>query len=279
MLNHPTGAAQQIRGADSLDHASTLQLLEARQVTDLFKAEVREERFRCPISDRTTRRLTAAARPDPAGFEQDVERAGRRHNSTNFFDFCTGDGLMVCDDRKCLGCGTRKLACFDDLLGQQPRQIGRRPECPLFADLDRLTPRVAYSSRSCASAVFTLTSLGSLRANIASSSGSPAANRSASSSRNSPASCRRHRRLRLRLIVLHHHELFGRARHGNFPLMSFLVRHTLLHFHSRRRACAYRSARMIPSGGFPHAPHAPFRARTQTKKQTLLRQERVQPHS
>src|SRR6185437_13861894 len=49
----------------------------------------------------------------------------------------------------------------------------------------RLTPRVAYSAFSRASASFTSTSLGRRRASAASSSGAPAANSSASSSRNS----------------------------------------------------------------------------------------------
>src|SRR5471032_607121 len=49
----------------------------------------------------------------------------------------------------------------------------------------RLTPRVAYSAFSCANTSFTSTSFGRRRLSVASSSGWPAANSRASSSRNS----------------------------------------------------------------------------------------------
>src|SRR6185312_3886610 len=74
-----------------------------------------------------------------------------------------------------------------------------------------------------------------------------------------------------RLIVLYHHELLGRARHGSLPLMSFLVRHALWHSHSRRRVCACRSARMTLSDESPRALREPFRVRTRTRRQTPLR--------
>src|SRR4029077_2884640 len=122
----------------ALNQSGAFEFVEPRQVANLLQSEVREERFRCSVCDRPAWRLAAAARANPAGLEQKVERAGCGNHTSNFFDLGPSDGLMIGDDRERLDCRTRQLARLDDLLRQQPGQIPGSTESPFLSDANEI---------------------------------------------------------------------------------------------------------------------------------------------
>src|SRR5215471_622456 len=82
----------------SLEQAGALELVEAREVADRVETEMAQKCVGGPERDRPPRRLAAAARPDPAGLEQHVERAPRGGDAADLLDLRPGDRLVVGDD-------------------------------------------------------------------------------------------------------------------------------------------------------------------------------------
>src|SRR5262249_32513025 len=124
----------------AVEQARALQLVEPRQVADRIEPEMRQERFGRAIGQRTAWRLAAAARPDPPGLQQDVNRAlGRRH-AANLLDLGARDRLVIGNDRERLDRRPRQLAGLHCLLAEQPGQVSGGAERPFAANAPPIGP-------------------------------------------------------------------------------------------------------------------------------------------
>ena len=112
---------------------------------------MREERLGGAVGDRPARRLAAAARADPAGLQQHVERALRDRHAADFLDLGARHRLVIGDDRQRLDRGARQLAAARPLrcVSSQDRSLAVR-NVHLPPTRTRLTPRGAYSACSAA---------------------------------------------------------------------------------------------------------------------------------
>ena len=252
---------------------------------------MRQEGFAGAIGDRAARRLAPPARAHPAGLEQHVERAGGGRHAADFLDLGARHRLVIGDDGQRLDRRARELARLHGVLGQQPGEVAGGAEGPFPPDAHQV---------DAARRVFCLQRLERIAQVHA--FGKPGAKRrfverlaGGKQQRLEQAQFLRTRgRLRdvgdvhldhrhffhvLHHLVSHDHELLGHARHRLGLLMRFLVCHASPHFRSHRRhACACRSARRTPSGGFRQSPRAPARARWRRRMRTRSRPAPVPPH-
>src|SRR5579864_4231234 len=97
----------------AVEQAQSLEIVEPGQVAKRLQPKMRQKFRGCPISERPSRGLAAAARADPAGFKQHVERPLGGRNAANLLDLGAGHGLMIGDDGKRLDRGTGKFFWLD----------------------------------------------------------------------------------------------------------------------------------------------------------------------
>ena len=95
---------------------------------------MRDEGFGRAIGDRPARHLAAAARPDPAGLEQHVDRALRHGDAADVLDLGARHRLVIGDDRERLDRRARQLARLHRLARQQPGEVVRGAERPFAVD-------------------------------------------------------------------------------------------------------------------------------------------------
>ena len=114
-----------------------------------LQAEMRQEVLGGAVGDRPARRLAAAARPDPAGLHQHVERALRHRHAADFLDLGAGHRLVIGDDGERLDRGARQLLRDHRFLASSSHDRSSAVRnVHLLPMRTRLTPRGAYSACS-----------------------------------------------------------------------------------------------------------------------------------
>src|SRR5579859_3715613 len=117
-----------------VQQACALQLIEARKVAEHFQAELRQERLGGPKRQRPARRLPPSARPDPAGLEQDIERALGGDDTPDLLYLGARHRLVIGDDRQHLDRRAREAPCLRAFARHQPGEIAGGAERPFVAD-------------------------------------------------------------------------------------------------------------------------------------------------
>ena len=117
----------------AIEKTGPFQLFKTGQVADRLQAKMNEKCVRRPIGDWTPWNPPAPAQPDPAGFEQQIKSSLGDRDAANILDFGPGDRLVISDDRQRFERRARKPLGFALAAGEQPGEIGRRPEHPLAA--------------------------------------------------------------------------------------------------------------------------------------------------
>ena len=108
---------------------------------------MRKEVLGGAVGDRTPERAAAAAKPHPAGFDQQVERAARNGNAADLLDLGARHRLMIGDDGERLDRRARKLFRLADVLGHQRAKVGGGADRPLARNLDDVDPAAAVAFR------------------------------------------------------------------------------------------------------------------------------------
>src|SRR5579885_1133373 len=114
-----------------VEQASALELLKAGKIADRLKSKMNEKILGCPIGDRAAGRAPAAAQLNPAGLEQEIERALRDRNAPYVLDFGARHRLVIGDDGQGFESGTGKPFRLARPGAQQPSEIGGGSEHPL----------------------------------------------------------------------------------------------------------------------------------------------------
>src|ERR1700676_5041182 len=121
-----------------IEKAGALQFVDAGKISRGVEAEMRQERLRRAVSDRSAGRAAATAYAHPFGFEEQVQRAFAGGDAADRLDVGPRHRLVIGDDRQRLEGGARELLLLDGIAAEQKGEIGGGAEAPLAGDLDEI---------------------------------------------------------------------------------------------------------------------------------------------